>query len=426
MTKTLCEESAFNPILGVVREFGGMSDPSSLAPQDLAAALATCERKYRAIFENADIGIFHIAADGKRTSANLTAAVLLGYASPEELLVAQPDFHGVLFVDAMQRSTWQKLVQVNHRHADELAVTTNDKRTIWVSLSGHQTQDADGTAGLECTMYDITERRKAELAMTHAKEQADFANRSKSEFLANMSHELRTPLNAIIGFSEIIKDQMFGSAGQPQYVEYAKDIYDSGQLLLSLINDILDMSKIEAGKRQLHEATLNIDIIAQSVSHLVDARAKEGKVHLNLHIPRDLPALRAEEKAMKQILTNLLTNAVKFTPEGGSVAVSAMIDEDGKMIINVVDSGIGIAPEDIKVAMAPFGQIESALSRKHQGTGLGLPLTKALVELHGGTLDLESELGNGTTVSLTFPAARVVKKPEVAGKMESPPPGGEG
>ena len=244
-------------------------------------------------------------------------------------------------------------------------------------------------------------------ALIVAKEQADFANRSKSEFLANMSHELRTPLNAIIGFAEIIKDQMFGPAGNPQYVDYAKDIYDSGQLLLSLINDILDMSKIEAGKRALSESNLDIDAIAQSVSRLVAARAVEGRVKVSLHIPADFPMLRGEEKALKQILTNLLTNAVKFTAEGGGVTLSAMIDEQGRMKLCVIDSGIGIAEKDIPVALAPFGQIESALSRKHQGTGLGLPLTKALVELHGGMLYITSELGIGTTVTVLFPKERV-------------------
>ncbi|MDR3424981.1 MAG: ATP-binding protein [Alphaproteobacteria bacterium] len=387
-----------------------MTDPSLLSPQDLAAALRECERKYRAIFENADIGIFHIAEDGTWTNANLTAASILGFATTDELLAAQPDFHGRLFVDPAQRQAWLSSVQGNSRYAEEVAVYTNDKRILWINLSGHQTQDAPNAVGYECTMYDVTERKRAEMDLTRAKEEADFANRSKSEFLANMSHELRTPLNAIIGFAEIIKDQMFGSAGQPQYVDYAKDIYDSGQLLLSLINDILDMSKIEAGKRQLHEVVLNIDTLVQSVSRLVAARAKESKVRLNLHVPRDFPSLRGEEKAMKQILTNLLTNAVKFTPEGGSVTLSAMIDAEDRMTLTVIDSGIGIAPEDIAVALAPFGQIESAMSRKHQGTGLGLPLTKALVELHGGTLDLKSELGNGTTVTLTFPVKRVVRK----------------
>jgi PAS domain S-box-containing protein len=392
-----------------MREFQAMSENTALTAQELAAALRESERKYLAIFENADVGIFHIADDGQWTSANPTAAAILGYSSAIELQMAQPDYHGKLFVDAMQRATWLANIRTNFRHASEAELYTRDGRIVWVSLSGHETLDAQGQSGFECTMYDITERRRAELALTRAKEQADFANRSKSEFLANMSHELRTPLNAIIGFAEIIKDQLFGQVGQPQYVEYAKDIYDSGQLLLSLINDILDMSKIEAGKRMLADVTLNIDHIVQSVIRLVIARAKDGRVRLNSHIPRDFPALRGEEKAMKQILTNLLTNAVKFTPEGGSVTLSGMIDEEGRMSISVIDSGIGIAPEDIAVALAPFGQIESALSRKHQGTGLGLPLTKALVELHGGSLDVQSQLGSGTTITLLFPAARVVK-----------------
>jgi PAS domain S-box-containing protein len=399
---------AFNGILGVIGQFGHMSEAQTM--QELSAALAEAERKYRALFDNADIGIFHRAADGIWTTANRTAALILGYDSPADLLAAQPDLHGTFFADPAQRDIWVGKVRANNRYSGEVAIYTKNHAIVWVNLSGHRTANAQDS--FECTIYDVTERRQAELALIRAKEQADFANRSKSEFLANMSHELRTPLNAIIGFAEIIKDQMFGPAGNPQYVEYAKDVYNSGQLLLSLINDILDMSKIEAGKRQLHEVTLNIDAVVQSVARLVAARAKEGKVRLNLHVPRDLPALRGEEKAIKQILTNLLTNAVKFTPEGGSVTLSAMVNSEGGMIINVVDSGIGIAPEDIAVALAPFGQIESALSRKHQGTGLGLPLTKALVELHGGALNLQSELNNGTTVTLIFPKERVVGERE--------------
>jgi len=205
-------------------------------------------------------------------------------------------------------------------------------------------------------------------------------------------------------------DQLFGAVGQAQYVEYARDIYDSGQLLLSLINDILDMSKIEAGKRALAEAVLDVEQIIQSVVRLVASRAKMGKLHLHIHVPKDLPYLRGEEKALKQIITNLLTNAIKFTLEGGSVTLHASLDSQGRMLIQIKDTGIGIAPEDIAVALAPFGQIESAISRKNQGTGLGLPLTKALVELHGGTLEMQSKLGSGTTVHLTFPVERIVNK----------------
>jgi signal transduction histidine kinase len=276
-------------------------------------------------------------------------------------------------------------------------------------MSGYATRE-NGRNFFECTLYDITERRRGELTLMTAKEQADFANRSKSEFLANMSHELRTPLNAIIGFAEIIKGEMFGPAGQPQYVEYARDIYDSGELLLSLINDILDMSKIEAGKRTLSETVLNVERVVESVVRLVAARAKAGKLHLHFNVAKDLPALRGEEKALKQILTNLLTNAIKFTPEGGDVSLTAGLDESLRIFIRVEDSGIGMAPDDIPVALAPFGQIESVLSRKNQGTGLGLPMTVALAELHDGKLDLKSKLGAGTTATVTFPADRVVQK----------------
>jgi PAS domain S-box-containing protein len=377
----------------------------------MARALRESEQKYRAIFDNAGIGICQISPTGEWQNLNHTAAHILGYANPQELLSDQPDFHHRLFVNDRQRREWFGKLQDGNQHEQEIELFTKDRRRIWVNMSGYVARD-NSQNGLyfECTMYDITERRQGELALLQAKEQADFANRSKSEFLANMSHELRTPLNAIIGFAEIIKDQMFGPVGQAQYVEYARDIYDSGALLLSLINDILDMSKIEAGKRALAEATLDVEHVVQSVMRLVTSRAKMGKLHLTIKVPKDIPSLRGEEKALKQILTNLLTNAIKFTPEGGHVTLSAGMDEFNRMSIKVEDTGIGIAPEDIPVALAPFGQIESALSRKNQGTGLGLPLTKALVELHGGVLDLQSKLGVGTVVTILFPTDRVVKK----------------
>ena len=375
--------------------------------------LEACDLKYKAIFDNASIGIFNITKEGKWLDANEAIARILRYDSAKQLLEQPPDICNQFFVDEKQKKNWFDGVLNNKKNSEECTVYAKDKAVVWLSLSGQMILNSGGEEEICCVVYDITEHKDIEKAILYAKEQADFAARSKSEFLANMSHELRTPLNAIIGFSEIIKDQMFGAVGQPQYVEYSQDIYDSGQLLLSLINDILDMSKVEAGKRQLQETVLNIEDIAQSVVRLVAARAKEVKVKLNIHVPKRFPSLKGEDKAMKQILTNLLTNAIKFTNEGGSVTLSALIDDQGRMLINVIDSGIGIAPEDIVVAMTPFGQIESALSRKHQGTGLGLPLTKALVTLHEGTMDIKSEVDAGTTVSVMFPASRVIKSENI-------------
>ena len=258
---------------------------------------------------------------------------------------------------------------------------------------------------------DITERRAAEEAMLAIMKEAEIANRTKSEFLANMSHELRTPLNAIIGFSEIIKDETFGPVGSTKYRDYAADINESGQHLLALINSILDLSKVESGADELHEENIDISKIANAVLKLVMGLARTGNVELELDVSDDIAVLQADERKVKQILLNLLSNAIKFTPDGGKVTLKIWSRAESGYVFQVIDTGIGIAFEDIPKALAAFQQIDSGLNRRHEGTGLGLSLTKSLIEMHGGYLDLQSEVGVGTTVTVRFPAERIVHSP---------------
>ena len=258
------------------------------------------------------------------------------------------------------------------------------------------------------------ERRGAEREIYAAKEHAELANRAKSEFLANMSHELRTPLNAVIGFSEVIASQILGPIGNDKYAEYANDIHASGEHLLELINDILDLSKIEAGKLELHEEDVDIERAIRAALTLVKERAEAGGLRLDRIVPKTLPMLRADERKLKQMLLNMLSNAIKFTPKGGRVLLRIGVDRRHGLTFEVSDTGIGIAPEDIPRAMSPFGQVESAMTRTCEGTGLGLPLIRALAEAHGASFTLDSAIGVGTTARVRFPRARVISGAESA------------
>jgi len=256
--------------------------------------------------------------------------------------------------------------------------------------------------------------RKYEVAMTRA----EAANQAKSEFLANMSHELRTPLNAINGFSEIMSAEMFGPLGDPRYKGYAADILKSGQHLLSLINDILDMAKIEAGKLTLHYETVSLKDICDDALRLMRGKIQEAGLTATLDAP-ELPDVEADHRGLKQVLLNLISNAVKFTPEGGSIVVALSQPDPHHVRVAVTDTGIGIAPEDIDRLARPFEQVEGQHSKTTQGTGLGLALTKSLIEMHGGQLALESEPGRGTTVSFVMPMRRPAQDAEAQSRARA-------
>jgi signal transduction histidine kinase len=245
-----------------------------------------------------------------------------------------------------------------------------------------------------------------------ARAMAEQASQVKSDFLSNMSHELRTPLNAIIGFSQIIKEQTFGAVGNTKYCDYASDIHESGIHLLELINDVLDYSMVEAGAAELLEDDIDVAVLIRTVTRMVRDRAEKQGLRIIVVAPDDLPPLRADPRKIRQILINLLTNAIKFTKIGGAVTITAWARASGGYVLQVADTGIGIAIEDIPKALSVFGQVDSVMTRQHDGTGLGLPLTKSLAELHGGSLDLQSQPGIGTTVTVRFPAERIIENPD--------------
>ncbi len=261
--------------------------------------------------------------------------------------------------------------------------------------------------GYRGTGTDITEERERQTQLLNTIYEADHANRAKSAFLANMSHELRTPLNAIIGFSEILTGQLFGKMLNDRYLEYAKDINDTGKHLLTVLNDLLDISRIEAGFLTLDENVIDPQRMLRSCARMLNEKISAANLTLNLDIPSDMPALLGDETRLRQVVINLLTNAVKFTPESGTISVSANIVDDGGLEIAVKDTGVGIAAQDLERVMEPFQQAEQDLSRRYGGVGLGLSLARNLTELHDGTITLESEPGVGTVARVYLPADRV-------------------
>ena len=260
---------------------------------------------------------------------------------------------------------------------------------------------------MQLIIRDISTQTKAQEILQKAKEEAEYVSQLKGTFLANMSHELRTPLNAVIGFSEIIKNEIFGKIGSEKYIEYASDIHASGIHLLDLINDILDLSKIEAGTQKLVDSNIELDMLVDECVRLLTPQKEKAQVDIRNTFTGRSTVVLGDSKMLKQVIINLLSNAIKFTPQKGSIEISSEILPDSSLSLTVTDTGIGIREEDIPKALTPFVQVDSELTRKYNGTGLGLPLSKNLMELHGGRLEISSVYGEGTSVTINLPSERV-------------------
>lgn len=266
-------------------------------------------------------------------------------------------------------------------------------------------RDKNGeTIALHGVLQDITREKRNQAALQHALEETEAANRAKSRFLATMSHELRTPLNAIIGFSEMMHAELLGPLGNKRYIDYAGSINDSGRYLLDLINDILDMSKIEAGKYELVHEPINVVKAIRLSCHMVENTVQEKGLHLSLSSAHDGFVIEADRRAFMQIMLNVISNAVKFTDAGGTVTVSVVEHPDSRVAISVTDTGIGIPADKLSRIGQPFEQVSSATARSHGGTGLGLAITKKLIEMHDGELKIDSTFGKGTTVTVLMHA----------------------
>lgn len=393
---------------------------------------------FRDIFENANIGIFQSTMEGRYVRANPALADMYGFDSVDAMLTSLTDISGQLYVEDGRREEFiDTLLNDGEVENFESEVRRHDGETIWISESARivyadsgeikyfegfvknvtqrvklELQVADFTQTLENKvqrrtqelLLEIERRQLAQISLKEALRNAEAATEAKGKFLASMSHELRTPLNAIIGFAEAMKSEMLGPIQPPQYGEYVEIIGNSGHHLLALINDILDLSKIDAGAVELSRESVDIHDLLKECLDLIGHRAIEAQITINSEFDEAVDAnIDADPRRLKQVFLNLLSNAIKFTPQGGAVSVQVERLDCRTMSISITDTGVGIATEDIPKVLSEYGQAEHGLDHLVEGTGLGLPITKKLVELHGGKLMIESVQGEGTTIRVRLP-----------------------
>jgi PAS domain S-box-containing protein len=381
---------------------------NTLRKRQMAEAdLTISEQRYRTILDNLVDTYYRTDLEGRIVMASPSATALLGM--PVEEIMGQqlanfyydPDDR-TKFIETLTNSGGEVsgyAIRLRHSNGEE----------IWVSTSSHFYHDDEGNIlGVEGTARDITDGKRVETELLEAKELAEKANKAKSEFLASMSHDLRTPLNAIMGFSDMMRQKAFGDLGNKKYEEYADDIHGSGSLLISLINDVLDLSKIEAGKYVLAEESVSISALIDVSCRQLRAMAGLSNHTLTTDVCAEMPHLRGDERALVQILNNLVSNAIKFTPKGGEVKVSAKLSNNNAIVLSVKDSGVGMSEEGIIKALEPFEQADGSHTRRHEGTGLGLHLCLNFMKMFGGNMGIDSKEGEGTVVTLHFPPERTI------------------
>ncbi len=373
------------------------------------------DRRYQLLYKYSPVMLWTVGPDFGLKEFNETFVSQLGYTTDEIIGRSVLDFCSEETKRKVTEQLRPALLAHGQYASKQAEFVRRDGSILEVEVTAYLDRfGPDDQFQTLSAALDISSRNEAERRLRKALEEAEFANRTKSQFLANISHELRTPLNSIIGFSQFMSQQLLGPVGNPQYLEYSRDILYSGEHLLNLINDILDITKIEAGETRIEESSFYIADLVEACMRIVRQRARAKGLVLRVEDIRSAGIMiRADERLMKQVLINLVTNAIKFT-EAGEVSVAAGIADDSPWF-EVRDTGIGIPPEDLERVMQPFVQIADAMTRNHEGSGLGLPLAKSLTELHGGTLKLTSAPGTGTVVRVNLPAERLVARNETGG-----------